>query len=270
MQNDYYIGKNFQNTNSLYKTLKEIDKKYSNKSDKNSVKIIRLNNLAFDKFHDLLSLKENNKYFLNGEDFLFLLNNNSDYAHKLLHIDTQKPTIENFQILQNELFTRKDAIRAVKNDLKQRKIEAKIELDDIQFQNITQEFLGENDRPEYVKEFLKATNEIGTKNADLFNENIAKNCTMADVKLRANCYVEETRKKDILFYDKIAQIDGTWKNRYTVLAVEKKKDGNKIFHLYEVYPFKEGNRYYWNIEYYSPESQYLKGYLKMLNLLLDL
>ena len=84
------------------------------------------------------------------------------------------------------------------------------------------------------------------------------------------CIIQKTKESQEKYYQSINNLDESWKHRYTIWAIEKKKNGDKIFHLYEVHPYKEGNRYYWAIQYYSPTSEFLKAYLKMLELLMNL
>lgn len=273
MQNDWYFGKYYNNWDSFYKDLKNTENKYSNKSDENSIRIIKLNNLAFDKYHDIISLKENNKYFLSADDVLFLTKINTNLAQHIIEIDSISIDIEDYKILHAELNKRREVIKVIKNDLKQRKIDAIISIQDINYENLMPAFLDEKDAPKYIQDFTKLIDKISADSSELFNNSIKEFMTNTNnnkEEVRANYYIDKKREKDKLLFDKFSQIDDTWKHRYIALAIEKKKNGDKIFHLYEVYPFKDGNRYYWNIEYYPPESQYLKGYLKMLNLLLDL
>lgn len=270
MQNDYYMNVKYSNEiKSFYNDLKTIEKEYGNKSDEVSLKIIHLNNQAFDLYHDLLSLHMP-KTNISNQDFIFLNKNCKKLADFYYVYLMTYPKLEEKSLLFEELNMRKDAIAIIKKDLKDRKIDASIRLKDIRFENLAPAYL-ENNEPISVKEFHKEFD----SNVDSIYKKFDKDFDNALKKAKNE---EEKSIVELEFASKfhseytklIDNLNVKWKHRYLVSVIEYKNNKeSKIIHLYEINPYKEGNRIYWNVQYYSPSSEFLKIYMKMLESLIN-
>lgn len=268
-QNDYYFAKYPDETDTFYNELKIIEKKYENKTDFTSQKIKQLNNEALDLYHDVLSLHIT-KTKISDEDFIFINKNCKQLASFFMLYLTIYPELEKRSELYNELKMRKEAVSIVKNDLRDRKINATVTLNDVKYENLTPAYLSNNE-PDYAKEFRKEF-ENGQKNIhDEINTDLDKALKSAKNKdekfLIKFKYSDKIHSKYTMLID---NLNIKWKHRYVISAIEYKNNKeDRITHLYEVYPYKEGNRIYWNIQYHSPNSEFLKAYLKMLELLIN-
>ena len=56
-----------------------------------------------------------------------------------------------------------------------------------------------------------------------------------------------------------------WKHRYIVTVKEERKNNVQITHLFEVYPYEEGTRLYWNVKHYPPENEFIKIYKQLID-----
>ena len=270
VQQDYYMSKQDKNDLTIYNELKNNDNKYADKTDKNSAKYLELNNIAFDVYHDVLSMNYKNKYSMSFDDCIFLFKNNGKLAIDIVGLkDDLMPKLEETRTLFNELNSKKDVIRVVREDLQKRKIKATIDINDVNFENLSPINLDDKNKPQYLKEFDKVLDKIIDKDYQDFEKNVKKCYELPVPEDRVACYIKAKEDKGIKFWQDIDKLDESWKHRYTVLAIENKKNGDKVQHLYNVHSFKEGNRYYWDIQYYPPNSEYIKAYLEMLKLLMN-
>lgn len=270
MQNDYYLNEKYSGqVKTIFKILKTIEKNYENKTDDTSRKIYQLNNRALDLYHDLLSLKVPNTRISN-EDFIFLSKNCNDLAILFYAYLATYPELEERSVLYSELNMRKEAIDIVKKDLKDRKINATVSLTDIQYENLTPAYLSESEAPfmkEFEKDFAKAQDSINKGQID-FGNALKKAKNENEALLIKLDYSNKIHTKYLSLLD---NLNIKWKHRYLISAIEYKNNKeDKITHLYEIYPYKEGNRIYWNLQYHSPNSEFIKAYLKMLELLINL
>lgn len=270
MQNDYYLAKYPDEMDTFFNELKTIEKKYENKTDDASHKIYQLNNQALDLYHDLLSLHIPT-VSISNDDFIFLNQNCKTLADFFYFYLLTYPKLEEKNVLFNELSMRKEAITIIKEDLKDRKINAIVTLNDLKYENLTPAYLS-NTEPAFVKEFEKeferGRNSIN-KDIDKDFRNALNNAKNKDEALKVKLdYANKIHSKYIVLLD---NFNIKWKHRYVISAIEYKNNKeDKITHLYEIYPYKEGNRIYWNIQYHSPNSEFIKAYLKMLELLVNI
>lgn len=270
MQNDYYLANYPDEMDTFFNELKIIEKKYENKTDENSRKIQQLNNQALDIFHDLLSLNMT-KNQLSKDDFIFLNKNCQILAEFYFVYLSTYPELEKKSILYDELSMRKEAISVIKKDLNDRKINATVTLNDIKYENLTPAYLTDNE-PEFVKEFNKefengqsAINKALEKDLD----NVLKGVKNKDEALAVK--LDFTNKIHSKYITMLDNLNIKWKHRYVISAIEYKNNKeDKVIHLYEIYPYKEGNRIYWNIQYHPPNSEFIKAYLKMIELLMNI
>lgn len=270
MQNDYYLNAKYPDKmDTFFGELKTNESNYENKTDEIGSKIRLLNNKALDLYHDILSLNITESKISN-EDFMLLNKNNESLASFFFTCSVIYPELEEKSVLYNELNMRKEAIEIVKKDLKDRKINANVTLNDIKYENLTPAYLSNNE-PDYAKEFRKDF-EKGQSN---ISKEIKKDLesTLKNIKNKDEAFLIKFEHSDKIHSKYMAMLDNLnikWKHRYVISAIEYKNNKeDKITHLYEVYPYKEGNRIYWNIQYHSPNSEFLKAYLKMLELLVN-
>ena len=270
MQNDYYLYAKYPNsTDTFFKELKTLEKKYENKTDETSLRIEHLNNQALDLYHDLLALN-NDTPNISNDDFLFLDKNcpilfGFYFGNLLTH-----PVLENKKQLFNELKMRQEAIAIVKENLKDRKIEADISLNDVNYENLLPAYLSYN-KPNYVKEFERNFEDGRASIRKSINndyDEALKNTKNEEEKTLID--IEYAKRYHTEYLHLIDNFNIKWKHRYLITAVEYKNNGEtKIVHLFQIYPYKEGNRIYWNVQYHSPDSEFLKAYLQMLKLLFN-
>ena len=270
MQNDYYLYAKYpNNTDTFFKELKTLEKKYENKIDETSIRIQHLNNQALDLYHDLLALN-NDTQNISNDDFLFLDKNCpilfDFYFTNLLTY----PVLENKKQLFNELKMRQEAIAIVKENLKDRKIEADVSLNDVNYENLLPAYLSYN-KPNYVKEFERNFEDGRASIRKSINndyDEALKNTKNEEEKTLID--IEYAKRYHTEYLHLIDNFNIKWKHRYLITAVEYKNNGEtKIVHLFQIYPYKEGNRIYWNVQYHSPDSEFLKAYLQMLKLLFN-
>lgn len=269
VQNDYYMGKTNPESLTIYRLLKTTEEYNKDKNDDISKEIMKFNNLAFDMYHDIISKQINNAYFLTSKDLQFI-RENSGIEEALLFVDSEKPNIETYSILHKELLNRKDLIKVIKKDLQDKKIDATISINDINYENLFPVYINDDLKPQYIKDFDKILDVLEKRQEDVLNKNLSKCKQIKDKDNAIDCFINANRESRKFFYNDILNnIDESYRHRYLALAIEKKKNGDKVFHLYEAHPYKEGNRYYWDIQYYPPTSEFLKAYLKMLEILMN-
>lgn len=270
MQNDYYLYAKYpNNTDTFFKELKTLEKRYENKTDATSIRIQHLNNQALDLYHDLLALN-NDIPNISNDDFLFLDKNCpilfGFYFGNLLTY----PVLENKKQLFNELKMRQEAIAIVKEDLKDRKIDADVSLDDVKYENLIPAYISY--KPNYVKEFEKIFGDGRASIRKSINndyDEALKNAKNEEEKTLID--IEYAKRYHTEYLHLIDNFNIKWKHRYLITAVEYKHNSDtKIVHLFQIYPYKEGNRIYWNVQYHAPNSEFIKAYLKMLELLINL
>lgn len=270
MQNDYYFNVKYPNsTKTFFQDLKSIEAKYRNSTDDTGCRIRELNNKAFDLYHDLLSLNSDTK-LINKDDYVFLAKNCEPLMRFYFTMQLTYPKKESNSELFAELAMRKEAIEIIKEDLKNRKINAVISLDDVKYENLIPAYINYNNQPEYIKQFEKIYREITKSLSKSLEQDIEKADSAKSKEELATALLQAADNYRNGYWEKIDNLNINWKHRYLVSAIEYKNNKeDKIIHLFEIYPYKEGNRIYWNVQYYSPNSEFIKAYLKMLELLVN-
>ena len=271
LQEDYAFSKFGNKFKSTYVLIKIIENKYSDKTDDNSLKMMSYINMTLDLYHDILLKKSINKkdYILSDEDYILMCKNDSRLCSVFSLLNMIIPQEEPKNLLLNELEIRKNLIKEIKRDLQRRNIIAKVSIDNIEFENLSPAYMDYKNTPYYINDFRNLvmddiSKEIGNNINKIYalggnlNENNVNNLRKLQTEAEEN------------YWDKISNINVKWKNRYIIKAIETKKDDTKIIHLYKAYRYKDGNKYYWDIEYVSPDSEFLKAYLKMIELLVNL
>lgn len=265
IKEDYIVSKKIKKSETVYKDIKFIEKKYSSKNDNKSLKLISITNKAFDLYNDIkLNNKINSNYYLlTNDELIFLYDNEKKLQSAYVSLLLIYPQVEEIKILKQELKIRKELIKEIKKDLQDKNITAKINLENIEFETIAPVYIDYKEIPHYINDFRKIFRNIllnvDKKIVDKYGK---KPLEIEDVKTSKEA-VQEYRNE---FWNEVEKINPELRHRYMIKIYEK-EDREKL-HIYKAHRYKEGNRYYWNIEYNSPNSKLIEAYLKVLQLLM--
>jgi len=231
---DYKLAQTSNALNSIFMELKYIEAKYNTRNDDNSQRVKAFDYRMLEVYQNTLTSRkpESNSKIFSNEDLIFLSNNEKILLHQANNFICF-PKIENYIMLKKESNIRKDALFAVKEDLKKKNINADIisfGYDDL--------FSPTEDNKEFQKELEKI---LSDPDISQNNEKLQK-FTQID---RNN--VEEVRKlfnstRDI-FWKKVENLDVKWRHKYIIVA----KDNEKVY-VYRIYPYDEARKLYWDIE----------------------
>ena len=268
---DYYISKNnlpSLTVESEYNELIKIQKKYQDQNDDIGQKITSIIDKLFDQYHDLISTKKSScrNFQISNEDLKWLFTQKQGFLiARICHFPIWFPILENNKTLLEEAKYRKMAISIIKKDAKERGIKTKVKnIDfkiyivdpayfdmDILDKKLFDEIINASNIYNNKEDYTKITAKIN-KHKEYNNEIISDIISLS----------KQQRNK---YWNTIENLNISLRHRY-IITLEEKTKNNVVKHYYEIHPYKEGSRIYWDYTYYPPNSEYIKAYLEMLKL----
>ena len=268
LKEELIFGQKYTDRYSIYKKLKEIEPKYLSQTDNESLKILEIKNKYIDLYYDILSKKDidEKKYILSNDDYIFLNKTEPELLLAINMLYLFIPINDNYENIKNNLKIKKELKKIILADLKSRKINSKPKFEDIDFEIFWTGYIDKKNNPEYIKnytnEFIRIINLVDKKYNLIYlhHQDLITNLSVANIDYERRLW--SNRRKD--YWYEIKKLDEQYKNQYIVKTIEIKKNGEKTFHIYIAHLHKDGNRYYWNINY-KDSNDFLNKYIESNN-----
>lgn len=268
LREEQSYGKKYTDRFSIYNEIKKTEQKYISKTDEESVRILEICNKYLDLYYDILTKRQINekKYTISNDDYIFLSKKEPRllFATNMLYLFI--PIKDNHNCIEKNYKIRANLKKKIIANLNKRKINAKVNINDINFETFWVVYIDIENAPkniiDYTNTFVEIISNIDAKFDSIYSYHQDLKTNLSNDNISFERRLWKNRRQD--YWYEINKLDEQFKNRYIVNVVEKKKNGENILHLYTASLIKDGSRSYWHINY-EDSNDFIKKFIETNN-----